>query len=487
MTPHFLAFDLGAESGRAVVGSLYRRRLYLKEVHRFANEPVEAAGTHYWDILSLYREMLKAMQICASRYGRNLDGIGIDSWGVDFGLLARDGSLVQNPVHYRDSRTEGIEKEVLSRMAAAEIHANTGMALSRIQTACQLLAMRLRGSPALDVADCLLMIPDLLAYFLTGEKRCERTNAISTQLYRAKTGAWWEEMFRALDLPVALMPALASPGHPTGTLAESIQKATGLGTVPVFFPCTHDTASAVAAVPGSGSGWAFISSGTWSVVGALSEGLIPEACAAGLCNELTLDGFFLCRNVMGLWLLQQARREWRLQGVEYSYEALMHLAEECPPGTSVIDVDDAGFLSPASMGEAIREFCRGTEQVPPESPGAVTRSILQSLALAYRKAIDETAGFQGRRFEVIHVVGGGSRNTLLCQFTADATGLPVIAGPAEATVAGNVLVQALAAGVLGSAKEVREVVRRSSVLVEFSPRDTARWDELYGRYRSFSH
>jgi len=295
---------------------------------------------------------------------------------VDFGLLARDGSLVQNPVQYRDSRTEGIETEVLSRMAAAEIHANTGMALSRIQTACQLLAMRLRGSPVLDVADCLLMIPDLLAYFLTGEKRCERSNAISTQLYSAKTGAWWEEMFRALDLPVALMPALASPGHPTGTLAESIQKATGLGTVPVFFPCTHDTASAVAAVPGSGSGWAFISSGTWSVVGALSEGLIPEACAAGLCNELTLDGFFLCRNVMGLWLLQQARREWRLQGVEYSYEALMHLAEECPPGTSVIDVDDAGFLSPASMGRRSASSARhGTG-----SPGVAGRSHKKYIA-----------------------------------------------------------------------------------------------------------
>lgn len=480
----FLAFDLGAESGRALVGTLAGGRLALEEIHRFANAPVEACGTLYWDILALHSNVLKGIRTYVEKFGDSVDGIGIDTWGVDFGLFARDGSLLQNPVCYRDKRTNGIPEQVLMRVPADDLYRLSGLAMSQIQTLPQLFALRRNDSPLLDAADKFLMMPDILAYFLTGEKRCERTNAISTQLYDPRKGTWSKAIFKACDLPISIAPELIDPGTVLGEVSERIKRQTGLKHGRVIVPCTHDTASAVAAVPGEGDHWAFVSCGTWSVVGALSDDVItsPGAQAAGMANELTLKSFFLGRNIMGLWVLQQARAAWRKQGKEYSYEELVCLAEEAAESETILNVDAPGFLAPQDMLTAIREFCLKTRQRPPECVGAVARCIIESLALSYRHGIKQLAMLLGRRFNTLNIVGGGSQNRLLCQAAADATGVRVVAGPAEATAAGNTLVQALACGCLTSPEQIRRIVRNSSELTAYEPRDHGRWEERYARY-----
>ncbi len=480
----FLAFDLGAESGRAVVGTLEGGRLALDEIHRFPNEPVELCGTLHWDVLSLFRNVLAGMRAYVERFGDSVDGIGIDTWGVDFGLLAADGALLQNPVHYRDRRTDGMLEELQRRIAPQELYEKTGLPQSPVHTVCQLLSMRRKRSPILESAATLLMMPDLFAYFLTGEKRCERTEAVSSQLYDPRSGEWHKGVFEALDLPLSIMPELVDPGTVLGELSQSVKRETGLKEAPVIAACTHDTAAAVAAVPGRGDGWAFLSSGTWSVPGALTAEVVTSegALAAGMLNELTLGSTFLCRNILGLWLLQQARAVWQRGGEDYSYADLVSLAEGAPEGGALVHIDDAAFLAPEDMCRAIRDYCKRTGQPQPEGPAEISRCILESLALCYRRALDQLKAILGRDFDVMHVVGGGSLNTLLCRLTADATGIPVLAGPVETAVAGNVLVQAYARGFLGSPQEIRDVVRESSELVEYEPHDAARWDERYGRY-----
>jgi len=335
------------------------------------------------------------------------------------------------------------------------------------------------------MARTFLMIPDLLAYFLTGAKCCERTNAIHSQLYNPRRREWCAEVFAALDLPLPIMPPLVDPGTQVGEIGESVQRATGLGTTPVIAPCTHDTGSAVAAVPVAGADCAFLSSGTWSVLGALTAEPVttPEAFAARINNELSLD-FFVCRNIMGLWLLQQSRASWQRAGQEYGYEDLVRLAEKAPPGGPVVFPDDPAFLAPADMPQAIAEYCRRTGQTPPAGVSATVRCILESLALSYRHGLEQFRGILGRQFRALHIVGGGSLNTLLCQLAADATGLPVVAGPVEATVAGNILVQALARGYLESVEHLREVVRGSFSLVEYEPRRNEALERQYERYLS---
>ncbi len=477
----FLAFDIGAESGRAVVGTLDCGKLSLEEIHRFPNEPAEVCGVLHWDVLSLYDNVLKGLEAYVQRFGDSVDGIGIDTWGVDFGLLARDGALLQSPVHYRDRRTTGMPEQILRKISPEKVFERSGLPLSRIDTLCQMLSLRLNHSPVLDSAATFLMMPDLLAYFLTGVKRCERTNAATTQLYDVPAGRWSDEMFHLFNLPRSIMPEIVDPGAVLGELSESVRRGCGLSEGIVIAPCTHDTASAVAAVPGHGDNWAFINSGTWSIIGAMTERPVAsaEAFTAGLCNELTLQSFFLCHNIMGLWILQQTRSSWARQGEIYSYAELAQFAEKAQAGGPLIRPDDPSFLAPADMVAAIRDYCRRTDQRPPEGPVAVTRCILESLACSYRLTLDALGRILGRRFEVLHIVGGGSLNTLLCQLTADATALRVVAGPVEATVCGNVLVQAMARAAVGSALEIRDVVRTSSALVEYQPRGAGPSLELY--------
>ncbi len=480
----FLAFDLGAESGRAVVGTLANDRLSLEEIQRFRNEPVEVTGTLYWDILYLYSNLLTGMRACAERYG-SVESLGIDSWSVDFGLLGEDGALLQNPVCYRDRRTEGMVEEATWRLAPERLYELTGMSLNQIHTAFQMYSLRHYRKPVLEMARTFLMIPDLLAYFLTGEKYCERTNAIHSQLYDPRRREWCAEVFAALELPLAIMPPLVDPGTRIGEIGKSVQRATGLGPTPVIAPCTHDTGSAVAAVPLAGEDAAFLSSGTWSVLGTLTAAPVTtaEAFAARLNNELSLD-FFVCRNIMGLWLLQQSRAAWKRAGEEYSYEDLVALAERASRGGPVVFPDAPAFLAPPDMPQAIAEYCYRTGQAPPADIPTTARCILESLALSYRHGLEQFRRILGREFTTLHIVGGGSLNTLLCQLAADATGLPVIAGPVEATVAGNVLVQALASGYLESVEHLREVVRGSFSPVQYEPRPNEALEEQYEKYVS---
>ena len=480
----FLAFDLGAESGRAVVGTLSDDRLETEEIHRFLNEPVEVHDTRYWDILALYNNLLKGMRAYVARHGENVDGIGIDTWAIDFGLLGEDGHLLENPIMYRDRRTEGMVEEAAKKMPPERLAEITGLAVFAIHTFFQMLSLRLKRKAFLDTARTYLMIPDLLGYFLTGEKVCERSNAITTQLYDPRLGDWSREIFETFDLPLDIMPPIVDPGTVLGELRESVCRAVGLREALVIDGCTHDTGAAVAAVPARGDNWAFISSGTWSIVGSLSDCVVtgPGPYAARTCNELTFGSLILVRNIMGLWLLQQARAAWARQGQEYTYAELAALAEQAPAGGPIVYPDDPIFLAPDDMTAAIAQFCVRTGQAPPEGVPATCRCILESLALCYRQALEQIGSFLGRQYEVLHIVGGGSQNRPLCQFTADATGLPVYAGPAEATVAGNILVQACARGYLSGPQDVREVVRNSTQLVEHTPRQQAYWDDRYALY-----
>ena len=480
----FLAVDLGAESGRVVVGTLGDGRLALEEVHRFANEPVEVCGTLHWDVLCLYNNIIKGLRAYAQKYGNSADGIGVDTWGVDFGLLGRDGSLLQNPVHYRDRRTDAMPALVAQKMDLRRLYDRTGINLLPIYTLCQMAALRTQQSPALQTADRFLMMADLFGYFLSGRAACERTNAITTQLYNPRTAAWDDEVLRTFDLPRSIMPDIVEPGTVLGELTDAAKAQTGLASAPVIAPCTHDTASAVTAVPAQGDDWAYLSSGTWSIIGSLIDEVVTSDAAfdARMSNELCLGSLRICQNNMGLWLVQQARAAWARGGKTYSYAELVQIAERAHRSEALLNPNDPGFMAPDDMPQAIREFCARTGQPAPKEDGELLRCIMESLALSYRYTLDRMAQMLGRTYRTLHVVGGGSQNALLCQFTADATGLCVQTGPVEATVAGNVLVQALACGAVESGQEIRDMVRASTDMTEYEPQDSAYWHERCGEF-----
>lgn len=480
---NLLAFDLGAESGRGILGRFDGDRLSLDVVHRFPNTPVRVLDALYWDVLGQYQEMLAALRKCKTEPG--LDGIGIDTWGVDFALLGRDGHLLGNPRNYRDPHTETIMDQAFARVPKAEIYHRTGLQFMRINSLFQLLALQRDRSPVLEAAETMLMIPDFFHYLLTGEKACEFTDASTSQLLDPHTRGWAADLIGRFGLPAKLFGRIVEPGTVLGPLRPTVMADTGLPAVPVVVPATHDTASAVAAVPARGDSWAYISSGTWSLVGVeLPAPVVSEqSLAVNFTNEGGVAGTTrLLKNVMGLWLVQECRRAWERAGMSFQYEDLMRLAAAAPPFVSLIDPDDPALMLPASMPEAIAAACRASNQPPPVEPGAVIRCALESLAMKYRWVMERLEGLIGSRPAVIHVVGGGCQNTLLAQFTADACARPVLAGPVEATAIGNVIVQALGLKLLGSLADGREVVRRSFEVKTYEPRDTALWDEGYRRF-----
>ncbi|MFE6199949.1 rhamnulokinase family protein [Streptomyces sp. NPDC057838] len=465
----YAAVDLGASSGRVMVGRVGPDSLELTEAHRFPNRPVRVPEGLRWDVLALYAGVLEGLGAAGQ-----VDSVGIDSWAVDYGLLDADGALLGNPVHYRDARTEGVAETVWASVPAPELYAATGLQYAPFNTLYQLTAAR--STAQLAHAERLLLIPDLLTYWLTGEQGTELTNASTTQLIDPRTRDWAYGVAERLGIDLGLFAPLRRPGDPAGVLRPEVLEATGLaGPVPVTAVGSHDTASAVAAVPATGERFAYICTGTWSLAGLELDApvLTEESRAANFTNELGLDGTVrYLRNIMGLWLLQECVRAWG----EPDLGALLREASEAQALRSVVDAGDAAFLAPGRMPERIAEACRASGQPVPRNPGEMTRCILDSLALAHRKAVEDAQRLAGQPADVVHVVGGGTRNALLCQLTADACGLPVVAGPTEAAALGNVLVQARAHGLVGDLAGMRDLLARTQPLTRYEPRGgTGRW------------
>jgi rhamnulokinase len=467
----FAAVDLGASSGRVMVARVGVDSVELTEAHRFANRPVRTAGRLHWDVLGLYAGILDGLRAAGRDAGR-LDGIGIDSWAVDYGLLDADGDLLGNPLHYRDAAHETAVGAVHAVVPRDELYRVNGLQYLPFNTVFQLAARR--GTAQLDAARRLLLVPDLLAHWLTGAVGAELTNASTTGLLDATSRQWSEQLIDALQLPRELFPPLRNPGDHVGVLRDDVLADTGLaGPVPVIAVGSHDTASAVVGVPATSDRFAYISCGTWSLVGVeLEKPVLSEASrAAGFTNELGVDGTVrYLHNVMGLWLLQESQRTWAAAGLPADLTELLAAASRVPPFTAVVDADDPAFLPPGDMPARIAAACSRTGQTPPESQAETVRCVLDSLALAYRRTVRRAAELSGRDVEVVHVVGGGARNALLCQLTADACGLPVMAGPVEAAALGNALVQARSAGDLdGGLAELRALLRTTQDVRRYLP------------------
>jgi rhamnulokinase len=480
----YLAFDFGAESGRAILGQMVSGVLTTQEIRRFANEPVEYGGSLHWDAPRLWYEMRKAL---AMLQGAPLAGIGVDAWGVDHALLGEKGELLENPYHYRDARTAGVMEEVFQRVPKEEIYATTGIQFMPINTLYQLFAAVRETPRLLKVAQKLITIPDLFHYWLSGRAVCEFTNATTTQLIDYRTRSWADELAARLGLPTHLWAEIVEPGTVLGCLKARLARDFGFAEVPVIAPAAHDTGSAVAAISAR-EGTAFISSGTWSLVG--TEVDAPVVSSNALRMNFTNEGGVcgttrLLKNVMGLWMLQCCRQTWTSQGQTHEVAQLLQRATEAPPFSCLVDPDHPSFLRPVNMPEAIGEFCGRTQQPSPKSPGGYTRAILESLAFKYRFVLASLEQLTGRHVERIRIIGGGSKNRLLNQLTADATGKTVLAGPPEATALGNIAMQILATGGANCLRDVRAMVERSYPPELFEPRDTEKWDREAERFEHY--
>lgn len=481
MEKHYLACDLGAESGRLIGGSIDDRRLSLEEIHRFPNTPIRAAGSIHWNLDSLYEGLLAGLKRAAA-HRLPFQSISCDSWGVDYLLLDAAGAIIPPTFHYRDPRTAIGMKRVLSKTDWPAVFAETGVQLMPINTLFQLAAEK----PArLAKAKAILGIGDGFNYLLGGRPVVEVSMASTFQLYNPKTRGWSQKLCETAGLPIGIFPEVVPSGTTIGRLSDGVKQASGLGSLRVVAGCSHDTAAAVAAVPAEGANWAYLSSGTWSLLGVeLPAPILTNACRdLNFTNEIGCSGTTrLLKNISGLWLLQEARRIWAAGGQEFDYAQLAGLAWQAAPFQSLVNPADPRFVAPADMIEAIGDFCRETDQPPPKTPRGVTRCILESLALLYRKTLEELESVIQRPVEILHIGGGGSKNRLLNQLTANAIQRPVVAGPAEATAAGNIAVQALAAGDLPNLKAIRKLVRESSELDRYQPEQAAEWAMAADRF-----
>jgi rhamnulokinase len=487
--PHnFLAIDLGAESGRAILATLDGQQLSLTDIHRFPNGPVRLPDGLHWDILRLWSEIKTAISIAVHKHDAQLAGIGIDTWGVDYGLLDRTGALIGNPYHYRDSRTDGMVEEAFKRLPRERIFDLTGIQFMQLNTLYQLFSQVVQQAPVLQIAETFLTTPDLLNYWLSGRKACEFTMATTTQCYDPRRCEWSQPLLQALGIPMHIFPEVVQPGTVLGHVLPDTAEETGCGRVPVIAPACHDTGSAVAAVPAEAPHFAWISSGTWSIMGAEASDPIVNAHSLkyNFTNEGGVNGTWrFSKNIMGLWLVQECRRTWVRAGEELSYAEITQLAAEAVPFRSIVDVDAADFFQPGDMPSRIQKYCERTGQPVPQTKGAIIRCALESLALKYRWVLDRLEEMLGYRLEPIHIIGGGTQNRLLNQLTADATNRSVIAGPIEATAIGNVLMQIVTLGHLTSLDEARAVVRHSFKPETYQPHPTAQWDAAYQKVCEF--
>ena len=487
-TRNYLAIDLGAESGRTIVGTLDDNHLTLTETHRFANGPIRLNDGLHWDVLRLWSDIKDGISRSSAKTESALESIGLDTWAIDFALLDKNGSMLGNPFHYRDGRTDGMLDEAFKVMPRAEIFANSGIQFMQLNTLYQLIAAVRTNPEIFDIARTFLTIPDLFNFWLTGEVTNEFTNATTTQCFDPRTRDWSTKILSAFDIPTHLFKPTTDPGTVIGTLADASSvhpfPAKRSLQISVVLPACHDTGSAVVAVPAQTQDFAWLSSGTWSIMGAE----VREPCLAekvleyNFTNEGGVFGTWrLCKNIMGLWLMQECRREWMRQGQEMSFDALTEAAAGSEAFLSVVDPDFGEFLHPGDMPARIQKYCADTNQKVPQTKGQIVRVALEGIALKYRLVLERLEELTGKRLDPLHIIGGGTQNRLLNQFTANSTGRTVVTGPVEATAIGNILMQALGLKHLSSLGEAREMVRTSFEPEVYEPENTAEWDEAYSR------
>ena len=480
MTKRVLAFDFGASSGRAIIGCFDGDKITLEEVHRFSNDPVSVGGTVYWDVLRLFYEIKQG--IVKAKIAGGFDSIGIDTWGVDFGLIDSEGKLMENPVHYRDTRTAGLVEESFKTMPKEKLYGITGIQFMELNTLFQLISLKKYRPWMLERADKMLFMPDLFAYMLTGKMCAEYSIATTSQLIDLETKSWSKEILDAFGIKKSLFAPLVKPGTVLGELSKEICEECGVDPVSVISVCGHDTQSAITSVPCEDGNFAFLSSGTWSLFGTeLDKPIVNETSMnINITNEGGFDdstGFL--KNIIGLWLIQESRRQWKREGEEYSYADLEKLALAAEPFKCFIDPDTPEFVPHGNIPERVREFCRRTGQYVPETVGEVMRCIYESLAMKYRLTFEKLRECTKRDYPVIHVIGGGTKDGLLCQMTANSCDRTVKAGPIEATVMGNVAVQLMSDGSVENIGQARKIIAESSELKIFEPKDTDKWAGAY--------
>lgn len=483
MTKRVLAFDFGASSGRAIIGSFNGEKITLQEVHRFLNDPVSVGGTVYWDALRLFHEIKQG--IIKARLAGGFESIGIDTWGVDFGLIDAEGRLMENPIHYRDARTVGLVDEAFKTMPREKLYGITGIQFMELNTLFQLISLKKYRPWMLERADKMLFMPDLFGYMLTGKMCSEYSIATTSQLIDLETKSWSEEILDSFGIKKSLFAKLVPSGTVLGELSKEICEECGVDPVPVISVCGHDTQSAITSVPCEDGNFAFLSSGTWSLFGTELEKPIVNETSLGIniTNEGGFDGStgFL-KNIIGLWLIQESRRQWQREGTDYSYAELEKLALAAEPFKCFIDPDAPEFVPHGNIPERVREFCRKTGQYVPETVGEIMRCIYESLAMKYRLTFEKLRECTERDYPVIHVIGGGTKDGLLCQMTANSCDRTVKAGPIEATVMGNLAVQLMSGGSIENIGQARKIVAASSELKTFEPQNTEEWSKAYEKF-----
>jgi rhamnulokinase len=480
-----LAFDLGASGGKALIGELTDSKLVTTEIHRFSNDPVQVGDHLYWDILRIFHEIKQGLIKSRLQGFNELEGIAIDSWAVDFGLLGENGQLLGNPHHYRDHHTEGMMEKVRSIISDQELFSRTGIQFLPFNTIYQLYAMQRDPNSILKHADCLLMIPDLLRYFLTGEKVSEFTNASTTQLLNAATYSWDKDLIQQLGIPNQIFAKVIQPGMVVGCLLPSVSKELSIPKIPVIAVGEHDTACAVVAVPTEEQNFAYLSCGTWSLMGTEVDQpvLTQQALDLNFTNEGGIDHTFrLLKNIMGLWILQECKRAWEKEGKSITYAEMVVEAETAEPFKALIDPDDSMFLNPPNMPSQIRQYCQNTDQPVPQELGEYVRCVIESLALKYRYVFEKTEELSNKKFNGLHMVGGGIQNQLLCQFTANALGKQVWAGPIEASAIGNIVTQFITLGKIKNLTEARKIIKESFPIQTYEPQNVDEWKQVYNQF-----
>lgn len=480
MTKKVLAIDFGASSGRAIVGTFDGKKIELEEVHRFSNDPVKIGDTVYWDVLRLFHEIKQGMV-----KAKDFDCMGIDTWGVDFGLIDKDGRLLENPVHYRDERTKGLIEECAEIIPNDEFYARTGIQFMELNTVYQLASLRKYRPELLDRADKLLFMPDLFGYFLTGNKTTEYSIATTSQMVDLKTKDWCGDLLARLGIDSGILCPIKASGSVLGNVSEEIAAECGVNAVPVISVCGHDTQSAITAVPADKKDFAFLSCGTWSLFGTeLDEPIVNEkSIAMNVTNEGGYGqavGFL--KNIIGLWLIQESRRHWNRHGGNYTYQMLEEEARRATPFKCFIDPDAPEFVPHGNIPARIREYCKKTGQPVPETVGEIMRCIYESLALKYRLTLEKLEDCTGKHYDAVNVIGGGTKDTFLCRMTANATGRKVISGPVEATVLGNIAIQLISQGAIKNIEEARQIIKNSEKTVEYLPENTDEWNRAYERF-----